>query len=350
MAVLRRAFFSQFPPFADPRYPLLRHILQRNRSATHRRLIWLWWLGVTALLLLALLFGFGIATSFGGQPLPGDLNPLDTFYRIAYWPLVMAQLLLRLLALGLTTGLIAGERQRRTWESLQVTTDGVALTVRTHAAAIFYRTWPLLVLIMLARLLFIGASLWNFVSFSGNYLDNMISGTVPLGAPTLNPTVAITLAILCAAAGMTASILLPLTALSFDAALGLVVSTFARVRWFGAIARSGLLMLRMLATGAALLLGALAIFGGQATLFNLWTGSSTPGGGIVTWIGAMIGMAEGDLSLTLLHQPYVQSLWGDILYGALIGVGLLGYALLQFALAQVLIGWASRRASHASNR
>ena len=200
---------------------------------------------------------------------------------------------------------------------------------------------------MLARLVFIGASLLNFISFNGNYLDDMISGTTPLGAPELNPVVAVILAVVIAAAGMTASILLPFTALAFDAALGTLIGTFARSRWLGAIEQSALLLLRVLITAGALVVGALAVFGGQATLLSAQLGTFIPGGGIGTWLGAFFGIAEGDLGLTMLHQPHVQSLWADILYGALIGAALLIYALLQFGAAQLIVRWSGRRAAHA---
>jgi hypothetical protein len=348
MALLRRAFYRQFPAFADPAHPVMRYTL--NREGRRVRPLWRWLrrIGIMALILIALAFGFEIATSFGSQPLPSDLNPLDTIYLVTYWPLVIGQTLLRLVAVGMTTGVIVREVRHGTWETLKITTDGAILTLRTRVASVFYRVWPVLALIMLARLLFIGASLLNFISFNGNYLDDMISGTTPLGAPDMNPVAAVVLAVIIAAAGMTASILLPLTALAFDAALGTLIGTFARSRWLGGIEQSVILLLRVILTSAALIVGALAIFGSQPTLLSAQFVNFIPGGGIGTWLGAFFGIAEGDLGLTMLHQPHVQSLWADILYGVLIGIMLLIYALLQFGAAQLLIQWAGRRAVRAN--
>ena len=327
----------------------MRYTLRREQDRTRPVWRWLRRIGIVLLILIAVSFGFELATSFGGQPLPSDLNPLDTIYLIAYWPVVIGQTLLRLIAFGMTTGVIVSEVQRGTWETLKITTDGAALTLRTRVAAVFYRVWPLLGLLILVRVLFIAASLLNFVSFNGNYLDDMISGTIPLGAPDLNPTVGIIFAILIAATGMTASMLLPFTALAFDSALGALIGTFAPSRWLGAIEQGAILCLRVMLTAGALMVGALAVFGGQSTILSAQLAGFAPGGGFFTWLGAFWGIAEGDLGLTMLHQPHVQSLWADIGYGVLIGVGLLIYALLQFGAAQLIIGWAARRAAK-SNR
>lgn len=346
MTIFRRMFYSQLPTFARPDNPVLHHALTQGQR--RQRAIWRWlrWLGILALLSGLAALGYEIATGFGTTPLVDVLNPLDGAYQIAYWPLVVLQIGLRLAAIAATTGVIAAEARRGTWETLKITTDGAGLMLRTRCAAVFYQLRYLLALLIVARLVFVAASLINFISFNGNYLDDMISGTIPLGTPDANPMVGIVLAIFIAAMGMTASLILPFTALAFDSALGLLLGTWARSRWLGFLEQAAILLIRVGVSAAALWVGALAIFGPGRLLFSspLFANVS-PNGGPLTWIGAFFGVSEGDMGLTLLYQQHVQSLWADIDYGVLIGVAVLIYALLQFGLAQLMLRWAARRAT-----
>jgi hypothetical protein len=173
----------------------------------------------------------------------------------------------------------------------------------------------------------------------------MISGTTPLGILGANPTVGIVLAVFIAAAGMTASLIMPFTALAFDSALGALIGTWARSRWLGFLEQAVILLIRVAVSAVVLWIGALAVWPQYLVFSNPLVANIVPGGGPLTWLGAFVGVTEGDMGLTLLHQPDVQSLWADIDFGVLIGVGALVYALLQFGLAQLMLRWAARRAA-----
>ncbi|MHB8630246.1 MAG: hypothetical protein ACYDBJ_29240 [Aggregatilineales bacterium] len=346
MALLRRLFYSQLPPFARPDNPVMRHALVQSQR--RQRPVWrgLRWLGILALMLGLVALGYEIATGFGTRPLLDIINPLDGAYQIVYWPLVVLQIGLRLAAIAATTGVIAAEARRGTWETLKITTEGASLALRTRCAAVFYQLRYLLAFLVLARVVFVIASLINFISFNGNYLDDMISGTTPLGTPEANPTVGVALAVFIAAMGMTASLILPFTALAFDSALGVLIGTWARSRWLGLLEQAAILLVRIGVSAAALWIGVLAIFGPAHLLFSSpLMANISPDGGPLTWIGAFFGVTEGDMGLTLLYQQNVQSLWADINFGVLIGVAALIYALLQFGLAQLMLQWAARRAA-----
>src|ERR1700690_1801725 len=173
MAIFRRMFYSQLPAFARPDNPVMRHALVQGQR--QQRPVWRWlrWFGILALILGLVSLGYEIATGFGTTPLVDVLNPLDGVYQVVYWPLVVLQIGLRLAAIAATTGVIAAEARRGTWETLKITTEGAGLTLRTRCAAVFYQLRYLLALLVLARVVFVVASLINFISFNGNYLDDM---------------------------------------------------------------------------------------------------------------------------------------------------------------------------------
>ena len=117
----------------------------------------------------------------------------------------------------------------------------------------------------------------------------------------------------------------------------------------GTLSQAAILLIRLTLTLIALWIGAVAL-SATPLLFNaggIFASNTVPGGGLLTWIGALFGLVEGDLGLTLLHLPAMQGVWSGIDYGVLIGVGVLIYALLQAGLAQLLIRFAVRRAAAA---
>jgi hypothetical protein len=335
-------FYAQLPEFARPDHPLMRYALVRGARRQDRRAQVLRFILGVLLTLLLLVPGYQIATDVGRSTLDAA-NLIGKLFLVLYWPLVLLQIITRIFAISSTSGVIASEVQHGTWDTLKVTTDGAQLTLKTRWAAVFYRLRWLLILLVAARVVFIIGALIDLTSFQGRYLDLLLSGTTPFGPPNVSNELSVVLGIVTTAIMMTASLLMPFTAVAFDAGLGMLLGTVARGRLVGLLGQVILIILRMVVTGLALFVGA-AVLSLGTTRFGLFGPGDNPLG---AWIGALFGIGEGDLGLTLLHLPHVQRLWADIEYGVLVSIALLGYALLQAGLANLLVKWAGRRATKA---
>lgn len=342
-----RRLYAQLPVFARPDHPIMRYLLLREGRRVSRTSAILRGLGIAVVVALLPLGGWLIATRFGTQPIEID-NRFDAVYRSLYWALVALQVLMRISAMNATIGVIAAEERQQTWDTLKITTEGALLTMKARWAAAFYRLLPILIVLTLARALFILIALYDLTTFQGKYIDILLGGTVPLGEPHLSKdlaeSVGVTAGVIIAALGMTAALIAPFTALAFDASLGLLIGTIARTRFAGILGQLGLTLARIIVTAWALWVGASALSLNPFGALNValtGTGTSPVSG----WLGALFGVAEGDLGLTMLHFPYVGRMWADYDYGVFIGVAFLGYVLLQAALANVLVGVAARRAA-----
>src|SRR5260221_13429919 len=124
---------DQLPDFARPTHPVMRYVLLGGHHPSVRARIIRWLLG-TIVVGALVTFGLQIATNFGKTTLDST-SPLDRLFLILYWPIVAIQLLMRLFALGSTSGIIAAEMQRGTWDTLKVTTGGAILAMKTRWAA-----------------------------------------------------------------------------------------------------------------------------------------------------------------------------------------------------------------------
>ncbi|MCC7209470.1 MAG: hypothetical protein IT323_19325 [Anaerolineae bacterium] len=341
---LNTRLMAQLPDFARPDHPALRYLLNREqRRAWGASALPGVRLALAVAIFLALCApGWWIASAFGRTPVSTP-NALDGLYQIAYWPLVGIQLLSRIFAFNATVGMVAAETRAGTWEALKVTTEGANLAFRARWAMVFYRLWPFLAVMLIARLVFVLVALGNLTAFQGHYLDLLLSGTTPLGRAPLDPALTVVLGTLIVAAMMTAALLAPFTAVAFDAALGLAISVAARGRMLSTFGQVVFILLRLMLTGWALWVGAAAL---DLTPFTGLTQALMPGTTALSgWLGAFAGMAEGDLGLTLLHLPYYPRLWADYDHGVFIGLACLGFVIVQAALASGLVRWASRRAA-----
>ncbi|MBE2193251.1 MAG: hypothetical protein IAE83_03670 [Anaerolinea sp.] len=337
-----KRIYGQFPSFARPDHPVMRYLLLREGRRAGRGTTFLRFLGLMIILGLLGAVGYLISTEFGRSTL-SPINPHENIYLILYWPLVILQVILHVLAFNGTVGVVAAEKRLGTWDTLKITTEGALLTIKARWATTFYRLWMLLCVLTAARVIFIGVALINISAYQGGYIDNMISGTIPLGAESLGKDSGLLGAILILAMMMTGTVLAPFTAVAFDAALGALVGTFARGKIGGVLGQIGVILLRLMLTAWALWIGSLALglspFIGQGAMTV--PGLTEPQ--VMNWMGALLGIAEGDMGLTLLHLPHVQRLWADIPYGVFAGVAFLGYILLQAGLANVMVWWAGRR-------
>src|SRR5258708_22552303 len=164
--------YTQLPDFARPTHPVMRHVLLRARSTRRRQVIG-GRLGIIFVCGMVVL-GWQIATGFGAVPLD-TANSLDKVFLVLYWPLVTLQVIARIFALGSTSSVIATEVQRGTWDTLKITTNGASLTMKTRWAAVFYRLRTFLLVLLLARVVFVVIALIDLTSFQGRYLDLLLS-------------------------------------------------------------------------------------------------------------------------------------------------------------------------------
>src|SRR5262249_24648830 len=150
---------------------------------------------------------------------------------------------------------------------------------------------------------------------------------------------------------LTGVLILPFTAVALDASLGMFIGTLSRGRFIGVLFRVVLLLFRVALIGIALWIGAGALSFNQIAL-NFLPGAQGQPQAVTAprwqlWTGAFLGVAEGDLGLTLLHVPYVGRIWADIDYGVWIGPALLALALVQAQIAKILMEWTARRVTKA---
>jgi hypothetical protein len=196
--------------------------------------------------------------------------------------------------------------------------------IRTRWAAVFYRLRGVLILVTGIRVLLIIGILYDLMGFQGRYLDLLLNGIVP---DLSVPVAALLLAFL-----MTAGLLLPITALGFDAAVGLLVATLFQQRTYTVLAQILLVLARVL------LIVALAIASSQFMTGDLDL-SAAP-----AWLLLAGFAAFGDWGLSLLNMGYYGEIWALIPYGVFIGLVLLVFAMVQAAATDWVLGLAIRQA------
>ncbi|MBZ0302623.1 MAG: hypothetical protein K8J31_22960, partial [Anaerolineae bacterium] len=198
------------------------------------------------------------------------------------------------------------------------------LTMRTRWSAVFYRVRGLLGVILFIRALLIVGILIDLTAFQGRYLDLLINGIVP-DVPL--PVAALLLAFM-----MTASLLLPLTAVGFDAAIGLLISALFQQRTYAILAQILYFLFRVVWIGAMLLVATQFVNGDLPV--------SDPGAWLI--MGSFAGL--GDWGLAFLNLGFFGEIWATIPYGIFLGLALLAFSLLQAALTDGIVALAIRQA------
>jgi hypothetical protein len=315
-------FTAALPAWARPDHPLLRHELARSERLTRRarlaRGLWV------ALLVAALLFGGAlVATDFLRQPAGPSLT--ESAAAILYWPLLAAQAALHIAAIAITGSAIGAARRRQTWDNLRATAGGAELALRSQWALVFYRLRGPLGVVLLLRALLIGGVLFDLTAFQGRYLDLLTSGIVP--------PVPVPLAALLLACAMTAGLLLPLTAVGLDAAVGLWLGAAFQTRTYTALAQVIVVLVR------------LALIAGLAAATNAFiVGSLLTLPDAAAWALLLAFGAAGDQGLAFLNLGLFGEVWAVVPYGILIGPALLLLALAQAAAGDWVLSRAVRRA------
>lgn len=313
-----RIFYSQLPHWARPDHPMMRYVLGARRLSRTGLL-----LRVLAILAIAGLLAGGYALA--------RLAYEDLTYReYLYYPLIGTQLILQLLAIAITTNAVALERQKGTWESLQITTVGAANAIRTRWALVFYRLrWPLAALFIL-RLGYIGLLLNDMTDFEGRAIDVRIIG--------IAPEVTLEVAVFLLAALISAAIMQPFVNIAFDAALGIIVGSVMHRRNVGILSTVVLMGLRIAVTVGAVVLGSKIITadGTTAEILDMSTQEA--------WARTLFMTLQGDTALRLLHLETLGNLWADLQNGIYIGGVVLAGVVLTAILANAMVLFSAWRA------
>lgn len=317
----------QLPPYARLDHPVLRQTLGQDREKRRRRTPYL--RVFLAALLVALMIAAGVVV--GSEFFAIDLlqQPVSqALSAVIFWPVFVAQIVMRLTALGMTIGTVGEEKRRQTWDSLRVTSNGAGLALQARwSAVVFYRLRPGILLVMAARVLLIAALLFDVTAFSGDYLGYLTGD--------ITPTVNVPVAVIMLTLALTATLLLPISGTGFDAALGLLLSTFVQRRIYVVLAQITLSALRV-AVVIALLIAVL-----DFRSDTLLTGTTDPG----LWLLIFAFSAVGDWGLSLLYLGFFgANVWANVPFGILIGPALLVFVIVQALLIDGMMWLAVRRA------
>lgn len=321
MALLTRLFYSQLPIWARPTHPMMRYALGYREHTLRHTLPRL----ILAVLVVSILVGAGYFYTHETS----ESNTI-TYREFMFYPLVVGQVLAEILALALTVNSIAMERQKGTWESLQVSLVGASTTIRTRWALAFYKLRWILIALLIGRLGYIGFLLNDMTEFEGRAIDVRIIG--------IAPEVTLEVAVFLLTALITAALLLPFVTVALDAAIGMVIATLTQRRSVGVLTSLVLVGGRLLVTGWALFFGE-AILGPNGTKPDIVDMSMEEG-----WARTLFMTLQGDLGLRLLNLETLGNLWADLENGIYLGGIVLAGVVLMAMLANGLVALAAWRA------
>jgi hypothetical protein len=285
-----------------------------------------------ALHLLTATVYIGSVLSFGHQlffnttfPPPRTMGMLF----ILTFAIILGQFLISISAFGMSMSVIHQERRNETWDLVRVTAGGTRQAVRAAWLSIlFYRLSGWFgVLVYAPRLFMLGILLFDLLSYRGEYLSYIIGGATP--------DIPLSLGIILVALTITASFLLPLSAVGVEIAVGLLFSTLFRSRFVSGLLQIGLTMIRAVTAMMGATTMGLLIFGSNTYI-------TEPNG--LEWIGLSLAVATGDWGFTLLSAPTLDNVWRTIPYMAYFGVALTAMIVLHLLITEGLLTWAGRRA------
>jgi hypothetical protein len=312
---------GRLPDWARRDHPVLRYEMGRRPPASRSTRLLRALVNIVVLGVLGLI-GVMVATNFGSQP--AGQNPTDSLNNLLYIPLLAIQAILSVAALTQTAGAVGEEIRRQNWDNLRATPNGAELMMRARWASVFYRLQPALGLLLFMRVVLIAAMLWDLTAFQGRYLDLLING--------ITPSISLAVAVMLLSFLMTAVVLLPLTAIGFDAAFGLLIAATFPGRMLNTLAQALYILVRL---GLIIGLGVLA----RAYMEGRLAGVGDGGG----WAVVAINGAVGDWGLSFLYLGRYGEIWATIPYGVFMGLALMLFSLIQAALADVVLILAVRQ-------
>lgn len=309
-----RLLIGDLPDWAHPKNPLLRYQMMRSqpKTALIGRLRWLGW-GLSVIVLVGA--GYYIATN--GLQVPAGENATQSIWQILVIPLIVIQVVMRVVALSIGANAIAEERRKQTWDNLRATENGAEMALRTRWVAVLYRLRGWIGVLMLGRLVLAGAILYELTSFHGSYLDIL--------AARSDPAVSVVVGIVLLAALLTAIFVLPITGLGVDVALGLLISTGLRNRALAGV-------LQVLAVVALAGTTFILVFTAFRLLDDLVALD-----GFSAWLILTSTAAFGDWGLSQAQLTQTGDLWMTVPHSIFIGAVLLAVALLQVLVIQGML-------------
>lgn len=314
--------YGQLPEWARPQHPMMRYILGgESISLTRRIMRWILWV-VAAAGIVGLAYLATLQSSDSENP---------SYREFMYYPLVGATLLMQILAIAITTNAIALERQKGTWDSLQITLVGASTSVRARWFSVFYRLRWLLVGVFLGRLGYFALLMRDMTDFEGRAIDVRIIG--------ISPEISLEAAVFLMAGLMTAAILQPFIALAFDAGLGTLIASVTQRRSVGILTTITLIGARVGITGAALFFGNQLINPQGVTDRIVGMESER------AWLRILLLATQGDYSLRILNLETLGNIWADVRYGVYLGGIVLAVVVVQAVLANGMVLLAAWRAS-----
>jgi hypothetical protein len=207
---------------------------------------------------------------------------------------------------------VSEQKRRMAWDNLRATEGGAGIALRAKWASVYYRLRLLLGLVMVIRVALVLGILYDLTGFQGRYIDLLINNITPEVSPIVG---ALLLAFL-----MTAALLLPLTAMGMQAAIGLFIAVNVQQRIYNVMAQVIIILVRLLII-VGLTYATTQFINNQITL-----------GDGPAWILAGAYAAIGDWGLRFLHVGFYSEIWATIPYTIFYGI-----ALLVFALGQSLV-------------
>lgn len=320
---LARRLIGHRPGWARTDQPQVRYELDVARRPVTPQTRWLRLFGMSIAILGLFFVGYLLASDGFSHP-PGQ-NFTETLRAVVFWPMVVLQIIAQIVVLLLTVSMVSDQRRRQSWDNLRATVGGVGLALRARwTVTVYHRMRPLMMVIYGVRLVMILGMLVDLTAFQGHYIDLLLDGVTPAVAPAVG--------VLLLAFMMTAALLLPLSNLSLDASVGLLLATTVQQRTYSVMAQIVLVIIRIAVVAMLILLVALYMSGELGL---------DP---VVAWLLMAAFAVVGDWGLSFLHLGLFSSLWWGIPYSLLLGVALLVFALLQTRLADAVLNYAVRRA------
>ncbi len=311
----------ELPDWARPKHPHIRYELEQVQRVS-RRVKYAQALGISFVVVLLFVGGYFIGTNFL-QNVPGQ-SLTESAMAILFWPTFVLQIILQFAAMTLTVNTVSEQKRRLTWDNLRATEGGAGVALRAKWASVYYRLRLLLGLVMVIRVGLVLGILYDLTAFQGRYIDLLINNITPEVSPIVGPLL---LAFL-----MTAALLLPLTAVGMQAAIGLFIAVNIQQRIYNVMTQLIIIVARLLII-VGLTFATTQFINNQITL-----------GDAPAWLLTGAYAAIGDWGLRFLHVGFYSEIWATIPYTIFFGIALLVFALGQSLVTEWILAFSIRRA------
>ncbi|MCU0480912.1 MAG: hypothetical protein MUE54_06835 [Anaerolineae bacterium] len=330
-----RRLIGTLPDWAQKSHPHMRYLLAGEQKTSR----WGRVIGFLSLLLIIGMFamiGYANASTFF-QTNPFELPLSMLLFEFLFWAMLILQVGLSITALLPIVNFVSTEKAKQTWDAIRTTHHGTNFIIRARwATTVFYRLRPVMLVLWLARLVLIGALLYDLTAFGGEYLSSLSANITPK-LPQWGVLMLVVM-------GITASLLMPMTGVGINAALGLWLSTWVQKRLYVAMIQIFLVMLQTLLAGGFVILF-LSLRDEQLAnqLLSPNSPSYIPTWGV--WILLLGFSLFADWGVIFLYLGlYAGTLWAKIPYGIFLGAGALAMVLVQAFITDRLLAWTVHRA------